>query len=282
VNHGKRLIAASFVAASTLAVWPVAAAPTKKECIAAINSGEDLRPTGKLLAARERFAICVATSCPSSLREDCGKRLAEVVQATPTIVFEAKDGAGNDLSSVHVTMDGEPLTDKLDGTAMPMDPGEHRFTFEVEGVPKNEKTIVVREGDRDRHERVVLGATPRLHPEDSGAKQAEASNSAAPAIVAFGVGGVGLVLGGIFAIEGLNAKSQADTACATGCPGDATSRNSTITTDTAVAWTGFAVAAAGAVVGVLLFPHAQPTTPQAGRQVFPILGPAFAGIGGRF
>ncbi len=51
------------------------------------------------------------------------------------IVFEAKDGAGNDLVAVTVTMDGQRVTDKLDGLPLQLDPGEHRFTFESEGLP---------------------------------------------------------------------------------------------------------------------------------------------------
>lgn len=32
----------------------------------------------------------------------------------PSLVFEAKDRAGNDLGAVRVTMDGQPLAEKLD------------------------------------------------------------------------------------------------------------------------------------------------------------------------
>ena len=130
-----------------------AAEPNKLECIAANGSAQDLRRAGKLREAREKLAVCVSESCPGPVREDCAQRLAEVDQAMPSIVFEAKDGAGNDVASVTVTMDGQ----RVDKPGMPVqaDPGEHRFVFEAEGMPRTEKTIVVREGERERHERVV-------------------------------------------------------------------------------------------------------------------------------
>ena len=115
----------------------VAADPTKQECVAANESAQDLQRTGKLREARASLAVCTAASCPGAVREDCGQRLKEVEAALPRLVFAAKDALGHDLGAVRVTIDGEPLLDKLDGSSTTVDPGEHHFTFEAEGFRKS-------------------------------------------------------------------------------------------------------------------------------------------------
>lgn len=258
-----------------------AAEPTKQECVAANDAAQDLRRAGWLRESREKLALCVSTSCPGPVREDCAQRISEVDAAMPSLVFEVKNGNGSDLSAVHVTMDGRPTTDTLDGSALPVDPGEHRFAFE-DGSARVERTIIVREGDKNRHVRVTLGAAVAAPGETT---QTMTSSSPMPAIVSFGIGGTGLVVGTVFAIEGATAKSQANSACGPAgnqCPGDASSRNGAITTDTVVAVAGFGVAAAGAVLGALLLPHNSPSEPKVGRRVFPVLGLGYAGVGGSF
>jgi hypothetical protein len=44
--------------------------------------------------------------------------MADLERAQPTVVFDVKDDAGNDLTDVKVTVDGNPLADKLTGTAL--------------------------------------------------------------------------------------------------------------------------------------------------------------------
>jgi hypothetical protein len=84
----------------------------------------------------------------------------------PSIVFVARDIAGNDLTAVAVTMDGQPLADKLDGRAMAIDPGEHTFRFEGAGLQPLEKRLVIYEGDKERREAIEIGvkATPPAAP----------------------------------------------------------------------------------------------------------------------
>ena len=53
-------------------------------------------------------------------------------RAVPSIVFQVKDGAGNDVPGVKITMDGQPR-DEHAGSALTLDPGEHAFTFEAPG-----------------------------------------------------------------------------------------------------------------------------------------------------
>ena len=145
--------------------------PTKDECIDANEAAQSLGQTGKLIAEKQKLLVCVASSCPGPIRQDCGQRLADVEAKMPTLVLEAQDDGQHDLAAVRVTMDGRPLFDRLDGKALQVDPGEHHFVFEASGLSRAEKTIVVREADKNRHERVVLvapagepAATPRTAP----------------------------------------------------------------------------------------------------------------------
>ena len=64
------------------------------------------------------------------MRDDCAQRLDEIDRVQPTIVFEVHDGSGKDLSAVRVLLDGRPWLDRVDGAAVPLDPGAHTFTFQ--------------------------------------------------------------------------------------------------------------------------------------------------------
>jgi hypothetical protein len=192
-----------------------AAEPTKLECIAANDAAQDLRRTGKLREAREKLALCVSASCPGPVREDCAQRLTEVDGVMPSIVFEAKDEAGNDLVAVAVTMDGQQVAGTLSGVPVQVDPGEHRFTFDSgDGLTHVEKTIVVREGDRGRHERVVLGRSAAPVPMAPAPTSSDGGSQRTVALVLGGAGVVGLVVGSVL---GLVAKSGYDHALQSEC-----------------------------------------------------------------
>jgi hypothetical protein len=100
------VISMSFVAA----LWPAPARAdtTKAQCIEANTKGQDLRRDGKLSMARDQFRVCADPSCPTIVRVDCTKRLDELEGAQPTIIFDARDGSGHDLSAVAVTVDDRP------------------------------------------------------------------------------------------------------------------------------------------------------------------------------
>jgi hypothetical protein len=93
------------------------------------------------------------------VRDDCARRLDELDKAQPTIVFEVKDASGRDVTDVKVTMDGKALTERLNGRPVPVDVGEHFFTFEVDVQPPVTltRTLVLAEGEKGRRERIVLG-----------------------------------------------------------------------------------------------------------------------------
>jgi hypothetical protein len=149
------------------------AEPTKQECAVTNVSAQDLCRAGKLGEARARFAVCTAVSWPWPIREDCAQRLDKATM--PTVVPMAKNAAGHDLSAVRVTLDGQPLRDLLDGTAIAIDPSEHTFAFEADGRHKIEETAIVREGERGRRVGVVLASLDA--PSDSARDPAQSSAS---------------------------------------------------------------------------------------------------------
>jgi len=135
-----------------------AEAPTVEECAALSEAGQELQTTHKLREARSKLVLCTSPSCPRPIRDDCARRVDQVEKDIPTIVFEITDGAGNDLTSVKITVDGA-LSDKGPGDPISLDPGPHTFRFAVTGMQPVEKTFVLDEGV-PRHEGIVMMPPP--------------------------------------------------------------------------------------------------------------------------
>jgi hypothetical protein len=288
-----------------------AADPTMTDCIAANESALQLRSDHKLRQARAQSLTCAMDTCPAEMRDQCKLRVAQLNTAIPTMIFVVQDAAGNELSAVKVSMDGTVLTDRLEGTAMSLDPGEHKFTFEAAGQPTVEKTLVVHEAEKERREVIVTG-TPtdntKAPPKDTadsqtqGPKNLEAKADAHTTpdvgpmepqkptgmgtqkilgLTAGGVGVVSLVLGGVFAGLTASAIGAQKTDCPTSsnCPNrsQAESDHSTWTTDGTVSTAAFIAGGVLAAAGVALYftAHDKPGT---GVAVTPTLGPGAGGL----
>jgi hypothetical protein len=256
---------------------------TKAQCIDANAKGQDLRRSAKLSAAREQFHACADPGCPALVRDDCAKRLDEADRAQPTVVFDAKDGSGHDLSAVKVTVDGRPLVDKLDGTAVQVDPGEHEFTFTTAGEAPVTEKLVINESAKERHESLTIGAAQPAPPSPAAtAAPANAEGMGTQKMVAVGVGAVGIVgvaLGSVFGVLTASAISsqKSDCASATNCPryAQAASDHSTWSTDGTVSTVAFAAGAALLAGGVVLWltaPHPAGGPSPAALVVAPSVG----------
>jgi hypothetical protein len=226
-----------------------AAEPTKQECVSANERAQDLRRAAQLREAKKELAVCVSASCPAPVREDCATRLSEVDAAMPSLVFVAKDRAGNDLSAVLVTMDGLPFAENLDGTAVPVDPGEHKFIFEGEGLPATEKSLVVHEGDKSRHVNVVLGGVAETPADTQDGLFGPAHRQRTLGIALGGAGALGVVIGTVF---GIAAKSTYDHAWSNECQLDARMCTSQGVSDGKAAHDQATVSTVSFVVGALL------------------------------
>jgi hypothetical protein len=262
VSHVRRAL---VVLAGLTILGKAAAEPTKLECVEANEAAQDLRRGGSLRAAHEKLATCTATACPAAVREDCAQRLSDVTAAQPTIVFVAKDATGADLETVRVTLDGAPFADKLDGTALEVDPGEHTFRFELPGARAVVKRLVLHEGEQGRRETVVMRSM--LSAAQTATTETPASSLASrwPVYAAFGAGAAGLVVGSVFGALALGTKSTLEAECGpsrTHCPATDVARLN------AEAWgadIGFGVALVGAALGTVLL-LTSPQAPARGRE----------------
>jgi hypothetical protein len=136
----------------------------KAACADAALKGQTLRDEHKLLEAREAFRFCARAACPKAVRGDCATWLDAVEPNVPTVVVTAKNRAGASLIDVRVTVDGRPLTDKLDGDAVPMNPGTHAFHFETADGSTLDQRVVIAEGQQSQPISVVLGPLPSAEP----------------------------------------------------------------------------------------------------------------------
>lgn len=150
---------------STLALFAVVTpapsargADTKNECISAADAGQSLRDDGHYGAARDAFLRCARDACPGLIARSCSDWLRHLEDSMPTVVVSATDERGNPLSTVHVTLDGAPLLDTLDGRRVAVDPGEHVFRFEEDARVPTEVRVTVRAGEKDLGVQATLAA----------------------------------------------------------------------------------------------------------------------------
>lgn len=268
---------------------------TKAECVERNTSGQHLRIDHKLAAAREQLRACADPSCPGLVRQDCAQRLQELDAAQPTIVFDARNEADQPITEVRVTMDGALLVDRLDGSALAIDPGAHDFTFQASpGGPVVTRRLVVEEGEKRRKEHVSFAppapapapAFPASAPPPSPAPPPappEASRGSALPVVAFAVGGAALATGIAFSLVAHGKRVDGDALCPGGtCPASAADRVSTLNGQ-ATAFGGAAIASyvvggAGLASGVALLFLGRREPPRTARLVL-APGPVPAGLG---
>jgi hypothetical protein len=131
-----------------------------EECMTASESGQKLRQKGKLSEAQTQFQICADSGCPSIVQRNCNTWVSEVTALLPSVTLSAKNAAGKDLINVTVMLDGKKLLEKLEGKAIPMDPGIHVFRFETAGEEAIDERIVLSEGEKVRRVAVRFGGAP--------------------------------------------------------------------------------------------------------------------------
>jgi hypothetical protein len=283
------LVVASIGAAS------LARADTKQQCTAASDQGQQLRDDGHYQRARQAFVACARDKCPAIVRRDCVKWLAELDQASPTVVVSAKGEKGEDLVEVKVTVDGDLLETRLDGKPTPVDPGSHLFRYETTGYPAVEAQVMVHSGEKSRLLPVQFGKPPPppapppkpaapVHVEP--AEGARTPEGIRPSAWVFG--GLSLTAFASEAYFGLSGLSQLNSLKAQPCAKTSScSENSvdTIRTKFTVADISLGVGIVSAALAAYLFvagPSAEPPKTSAQIGVAPMPGGGAAVIGGRF
>ncbi len=285
-----RPLFASLLGCSLLATTG-ALADDKAACIAASAAGQTLRDDHKLVEAREQFRACAGVQCPLVVQKACTTWLGDVEKALPTVVVTAKDATGADLFDVRVTVDGAPLTTKLDGSAVPMNPGPHTFHFDFPGGASQEQPVLVAEGQKNQRVAVVLKAAPSSpqppqapsSPLPQALPPAPHGSPAAPPVAdttSHGLGGMriaalalggagvaGIVVGSYFGLDALSKRNQSNADCPGGstgyCSGTGVSLSKDAVSSANVSTVAFAAglgALAGGAVLWLLAPRDAPST----------------------
>jgi hypothetical protein len=200
----ERLLLATVIGSLFCLMAEPAWAVDKAACVAAAQDGQELRDAKRFGDAREKLLLCAQAGCPDVVRDDCTAWLADVEAKRSSLVFTAKDAAGNDLSEVRVTANGKRLLEKLDGSSVFVDPGEYTLLFES-GGRQSEKKVVVAEGQKARAIEVVIGSPAEV--EAPPAVATDGGPKVAP-IVFVSIGAAGLIAFAV--LQGLAQSEYAD------------------------------------------------------------------------
>lgn len=275
----------SLAVLSAFALSSAVTSPARADvgaCVSAANEGGVLRrDVAKLTSARERLKVCAADDCPTEIRDDCRKLLAEVEASIPTIVAVAEDAGGNTLLDVRLEVDGKEVAERLDGLPISVDAGAHKLVF-VRGTERVEATTVLAAGKKNQEVRArfagLVGARAPVVPAPPETTPVEAprasSGSSTWRWVGLGAAGAGIVGLGLGTVFGLRASSlQDDAACPDNrCRDQASASTLQDARSSGNLSTVFFVAggllAAGGVTLYLLAPDANASTKAAAPAVF--------------
>ncbi len=227
-------------------------------------------------------AFVNAQARAKQLLEAYTPRLASLV-----IHVQAPEGA-----VFEVAVDGKPVSDALLGAARPTDPGERRVTASGEGLEPAESSVNLTPGGQGEVT-LVLTAVPNAEPPPAAPIADEpppaSKKNLVPAYIAFGVGAVGLGVGGYFGASALGTKSDLDDRCRSGsCPSGSQSDIDSLSRDGNIATIGFAVGLVGVGAGIYFLLTAEESPSQASRVcadspcVRPQIGLGHLGMEGSF
>ena len=200
------------LAASALLGVPNAIAQTADPCLSAPIDGQQAQRAGKLIEARASYVSCASKACPKVIVSDCEHWLREVDDALPSVILAARDARGQDLLDARVSIDGGPPT-SLATLGMPINPGQHRFTFHREGAPDVEQQALLRAGEKNREIIAIFGGP-------AGATTVSAVTERPIPVatwVVAGIGVAGMAFFGTFGALGVSQRSTDGCASAPGC-----------------------------------------------------------------
>jgi hypothetical protein len=282
---------AAFAAATS--ATGSARADDKQQCLSASDQGQSLRDEGKYRRAREAFTTCSRPVCPTIVQHDCVKWLADLEATSPSVVVNAKDDKGNDLTAVKVTVDGAALASTLDGRPVLVDPGEHSFRYETDGFPPVEDRVVIHSGEKSRVLTVQFGtpAAPGASnaaggPAAAGGEAPKSGGSGSPssAWVFAGIAVVAFGTEAYFGLSGLSDRSNLENGCGktqSCAPSDVDS----VRTKFTVADIALAVGLVSAGLSAYFFitqHHGSDAQQSAHVDFTPLPGGGAATLGGRF
>jgi hypothetical protein len=242
-------------------------------CISAYEQTQTLRKDGKPVAAKAQASICARDACPALLVKDCNKWLAELEAASPSVILDPRTPSGALRTDVRVKIDGTPVTEKIDGKPVPLEPGSHTFFFEADNAAPAEETIVLREGEKNKKITLTLASAPAPTP--------AASERPIPTGVWIfgGAAVIAFATSAVFAIDGLGKKSDLDR-CKPRCASSDVDSMSSAFTFADVALGAGVMAGVAALYLFLTRPTVEATLPAASAHAVPYAVPlAGAGAG---
>ncbi len=209
---------AVLVAASVFVAPGTALASDVQTCLAASEQAQSLRDDGAYMKAREQLLVCTRDVCPAVVRKACAEWMTDVDASIPSVIVNARDAQGKDLSEVTVMVDGKPFTERLDGRPLPIDPGRHRLRYEAQGAAPVEEDVVIHAGEKRRVLPVKIVASAKaVDPTAAGVEPVEVPHGGnARTIVGLGAIGVGLLgvgVGAVFGLQALSKSSDAKSLC---------------------------------------------------------------------
>jgi hypothetical protein len=152
-----------------------------KACDAVYRRAQSKAKAAHLREAKELLQRCARTTCGTFLMQACTARYTQLDADIPSVVPVVTDATA-DGAPIEVSMDSEWLTSKLDGRAVPVDPGRHEFTFSKDGNVFATEEIMILPGQRNRVISVSIHPAEPEPVRETKAAPAQRETKAAPKI----------------------------------------------------------------------------------------------------
>ncbi len=119
-------------------------------CQSFYHEGHELVKQGKLRQSMEWMLKCAQVkTCNQIVHKECMRQVSKIEADIPSIVPVVVDASGKNMNEVQVEMDGELLTSRLDGRGIPVDPGDHAFTFKTDKETLGTQNATIPQGQRN-------------------------------------------------------------------------------------------------------------------------------------
>jgi hypothetical protein len=158
-NMQTTLTISALGACLTWASWGSCQDESKQLCSSAYELAQVSMREGKLLEAQKDLIYCGSSKCPNVMHRDCERWLSDVNVSIPTVVFQLETSSGPTPVTATVLIDGGDSM-SINGRALSVNPGRHDVTFSAPGLRTTSKSFVFSEGEKLRHEVVVLDPIP--------------------------------------------------------------------------------------------------------------------------
>jgi hypothetical protein len=250
---------------------------------------------GQFVEAQERYELIIREGvdprAPQSWQRALSSARTELAALKPRLSWVTITVTGS--SDVHVSVDGVVVPAAAIGVRRAINPGTHDVTVVAKGYLGEQQALKLAEAEEgsvafalkvdpaQQAEPFVVAKTPPVV-----VAPPEAARSHTPIYVAFGVAGVGFVVGGVSGALALGKRSTLEKNCPDpdNCGEEYAGTVSAYNTLGTISGAGFIVGAAGAVTGITLLLLDRRSSPASshGLVVRPYLGIGSIGALGSF